>query len=336
MVDPSLAGCEAQSTTAYWTTGAHRSELRTTSLQPRAADEALVRTVYSGISRGTETLVHSAAVPPEVAQLMRAPFQEGEFPFPVKYGYLSVGVVEEGPPEWRGRRVFSLYPHQDRFIIPVHALSLIPDGIPDKRALLAGPVETALNALWDAPPLMGDRIAVVGAGIIGGSLATLLRAFPLQRLQIVDPNPEKAELAQRLGVEWAHPDDAMADCDIVYHASATGAGLAGGLAQLGDEGELIELSWYGMNAPEVPLGGNFHARRLSIRASQVGAVAAARRARRTHASRLELVFAALADEAFDALLGATYPFHALPSVMEELCSGAMPGLLHVITYPDEG
>ncbi|WP_019482992.1 zinc-dependent alcohol dehydrogenase, partial [Arthrobacter sp. TB 23] len=264
---------------SYWTTRPGHGELRTAPLPKRETEQALVRTLYSGISRGTETLVHDGRIPPEVAALMEAPFQEGTFGGPVKYGYLSVGVVEEGPDSLVGQRVFCLYPHQDRYVVPVSALTVIPDDVPSERAVLAGAVETAVNALWDARPCMGDRIAVVGGGMIGAALATLLRRFPLGRLQLVDPDPSRATLATELGVDWVHPDDAAGNCDIVFHCSSTAAGLSLGLGLLGDEGEVIEMSWYGTRSPEVPLGADFHARRLSIRASQVGTIAAPRRAR---------------------------------------------------------
>lgn len=319
--------------TALWNTGPHLSELRTSPLAHPGPREALVRTLFSGISRGTELLVHRGDVPEQVSHLMRAPFQEGEFPFPVKYGYLAVGIVEHGPPDLMGRRVFCLHPHQDLFVVPVTALTLVPDDVPSERAVLAGAVETAINALWDCPPQLGDRIAVVGGGLIGGSVAALLRQFPLTRLQLVDPDPAKRDLAEALGIDWSHPDDAIGDCDIVYHASATEAGLAGGLSQLGDEGQLLELSWYGTVAPRVPLGLDFHARRLTIVGSQVGTVAASRRARRTHGQRMATVFSALADPAFDALLGGTSAFEDLPEVLEAMCSGSLQGMCRIIAHP---
>ena len=325
--DPLLA-------TAYWTVGPRRGELRQERLAPPAPDAALVRTLGSGISRGTELLVHEGRVPDSVAATMRAPFQAGDFPFPVKHGYLNAGVVEAGPAEWVGRRVFCLFPHQDRYVVPIASLTPIPEPVPTRRALLAGPVETAVNALWDAPPLLGDRIAVVGAGLIGGALAALLRRSPLARLQLVDPDPARQELAAALGAEWAHPDAALDECDLVYHASATEPGLATGLGLLGDEGELVELSWYGDRAPRVPLGAGFHARRLSIRASQVSRIAPARRQRRTSADRMALVMEALADPALDALLGATHDFADLPAVMAALHRAPSTGRLETIAYAE--
>jgi hypothetical protein len=320
--------------TAYWTTSPRTGELRTEQGRAPGDGEALVRTLRSGVSRGTEMLVHAGAVPAEVAGTMRAPFQEGNLPGPVKYGYLSVGVVEEGPDELVGRRVFCLFPHQDRYVVPVGALTPIPDDVPSDRAVLAGTVETAVNALWDAAPRLGDRVAVVGAGMVGGAVAALLRTFPLDRLQLVDVDPARADLARALGVEWVHPDDAAGECDLVIHCSTSEEGLARGLELLGEEGELIEMSWYGTRTPRVPLGGPFHARRLSVRASQVGAVAAARRARRTTADRLALAIRLLADPAFDTFLTSRSDFADLPAAMERLYAGGGSPLCHVVVYPE--
>lgn len=317
---------------AYWTTEPGRGELRVADLPDPGPDGVLVRAVCSGISRGTETLVHAGGVPAGVRELMRAPYQEGDLPGPVKYGYLSVGVVEQGPAGWAGRRVFCLYPHQDRFVVPVGAVVPIPDDVPDERAVLAGAVETAVNALWDAGPRYADRIAVVGGGMIGGAIAALCRRFPLARLELVDIDPARAGLAAALGVAFATPSDAARGCDLVFHASASAGGLAGALDLLGDEGTCWELSWYGDAAPTVPLGGAFHARRLSIRASQVGAVSASRRARRSTRDRLEAALTALADPAFDALLGGTHRFEDLPGVMLDLAAGRLPPGCQVIRY----
>lgn len=318
--------------TAYWTTGPQRGELRTEAARAPGAGEVLVKTICSGISRGTELLVHRGGVPPAVAAEMRAPFQAGDFPYPVKYGYLSVGEVVAGPPQLRGERVFCLHPHQDRYVVPANAVTPIPQDVPNHRALLAGAVETAINGLWEAAPRYGDGLAVIGLGLIGAAVAALVRHFPLARLEVIDTDPTKGEIAERLGLELRTPQQASTECDLVIHCSATGAGLAHGLELLGEQGELIEMSWYGATAPEVPLGAQFHSRRLSIRASQVGAVAAARRARRTPADRLRLAMAALADPAFDALLGEPTPFHELPQTIIRLAAGEPGGLCPVVTY----
>lgn len=323
------------SATAYWTVAPNQGELRTVSIHRPQKDEALVRTLYSGISRGTELVVHQAHVPERVAKAMRAPNQEGDFPCPVKYGYLSVGVVEEGPEGWPGQIVFCLHPHQDRYVVPVSALTKVPGDVPPRRAVLTGTVETAVNALWEAGPRLGDRVAVVGAGLVGGMVAALLRTFPLSRLQLIDTQPEKRALAERLGVEFTDPDNALGDCDIVFHCSASAAGLQRSLQLAGDDAEVIEMSWYADKDVHVPLGEDFHVRRLSLRASQVSAVAQARRHRRTPATRLELAVSLLKDPVFDAFLTGESEFRELPDVVERLSTQRTADLCHLISYPTD-
>src|ERR1700761_9157323 len=280
---------------ALWLRIPGQGEIRPVTLSEPGPNDVIVRTLYSGVSRGTETLVFRGGVPTSQYDVMRAPFQEGDFPAPVKYGYLNVGVVEHGPAELRGKTVFCLYPHQTRFVVPASAVTPVPDTVPPERAVLAGTVETAVNALWDAAPLIGDRIAVVGAGMVGCCVAGVLAGLPGARVQLVDVDPARAEIADAFGIGFATPDRATGECDLVIHASATEAGLARSLELLAPEGEVIELSWYGDRAVSLPLGEAFHSRRLVVRASQVGAVAPARRSRRTFADRLSLAMELLAN-----------------------------------------
>ncbi|TAP43673.1 zinc-binding alcohol dehydrogenase [Arthrobacter sp. S39] len=324
---------KAPQATAYWTTGPEHGELRAEDLPAPGPGEALIRTLYSGISKGTEIVVHKGSVPLRVAREMRAPHQEGSFPSPVKFGYLSVGVVEQGPEDWIGQKVFCLNPHQDRYVTPTDQLTRIPDGVPARRAVLTGTVETAVNALWEAGPRLGDRIAVVGSGLVGGMVATLLRSFPLARLELVDLDPARRKLADTLGIDFAHPDDAKPDCDIVFHCSASQHGLERSLQLTGDEGVVIEMSWYANREVTLPLGEDFHARRLSIRSSQVGVVARARRHRRTNADRLDLAVSLLKDPVFDVFLTGVSPFIQLPEVVQHLADGTLEALCHVIEYP---
>jgi threonine dehydrogenase-like Zn-dependent dehydrogenase len=319
--------------TAYWTVGPEQGELRSEELPVPGPGEALVRTLYSGISKGTELVVHHASVPECVAGAMAAPHQAGDFPYPVKFGYLTVGVVEAGPDGWAGRTVFCLYPHQDRFIVPVGALTVVPDGVPARRAVLTGTVETAVNGLWEAGPRLGDRVAVIGAGLVGGMVAKLLAGFPLARLQLIDVDPAKRAFADALGVDFSHPDDALGDCDIVIHCSASESGLRRSLQLVGDDGDIIEMSWYADRKITLPLGEDFHARRLSLRASQVGMVARARRHRRTNAERLALAVSLLQDPGFDAFLTGSSAFADLPDVVRRLADGTLDALCHVIEYP---
>jgi threonine dehydrogenase-like Zn-dependent dehydrogenase len=322
---------------AFWLRSPGESEIRPATLPEPGGDEVLVRTLYSGVSRGTETLVFRGGVPESQYDLMRAPFQEGEFPAPVKYGYLNVGVVEQGPPELLGRTVFCLYPHQTRYVVPAGAVTPVPETVPPERAVLAGAVETAVNALWDAAPLVGDRIAVVGAGMIGCCVARLLAGIPGARVQLVDIDPARADVARALGVEFAFPERALGDCDLVVHASATEKGLARSLELLAPDGMVLELSWYGDRRVGVPLGEFFHSRRLVLRGSQVGAVPPARRARRTFADRLSLALDLLADPAYDALITGECAFTELPDVIPRLASGELPALcLRVMYEADSG
>jgi threonine dehydrogenase-like Zn-dependent dehydrogenase len=321
-----------RSARAFWLRSPGQGEVRDTRLPDPREGEVVVRALYSGISRGTETLVFRGGVPASQYDAMRAPFQEGDFPGPVKYGYLSVGVVEEGPDELVGRTVFCLYPHQTRYVVPAAAVTPVPESVPAERAVLAGTVETAVNALWDAAPLIGDRIAVVGGGMVGCSVAALLARFPGVRVQLVDADPERAQVAEALGVGFALPGEALGDCDLVVHASATEQGLARALDLLAPEGTVIELSWYGDRRVALPLGEAFHSRRLVVRSSQVGTVSPARRGNRTHADRLALALDLLAAPELDALVTGESAFEELPKVMPELAAGRIPALCHRVRY----
>ncbi|MGI5429840.1 dehydrogenase [Streptomyces sp. CA-179760] len=316
---------------SFWIDSPGRGEIRDVTLPEPGEGEVLVRTLYSGVSRGTETLVFRGGVPVSQHTAMRAPFQEGDFPGPVKYGYLNVGVVEEGPGELAGRTVFCLYPHQSRYVVPARAVTPVPDAVPAERAVLAGTVETAVNALWDAAPLVGDRIAVVGGGMVGCSVAALLARFPGVRVQLVDADPSRAAIAKALGVGFATPADALGECDLVVHASATEQGLARSLELLTAEGTVLELSWYGDRRISLPLGEAFHSRRLVIRSSQVGTVSPAR-PNRSYADRLAVALDLLADPALDALVTGESAFEELPDVLPRLASGEIPALCHRVSY----
>jgi threonine dehydrogenase-like Zn-dependent dehydrogenase len=317
---------------AFWLRAPGSGEIRPVGLPDPGPGDVVVRTVRSAISRGTETLVFRGAVPTSQREEMRAPFQEGDFPGPVKYGYLNVGAVEEGPAELRGRTVFCLYPHQTAYVVPAAAVAVVPESVPAARAVLAGTVETAVNALWDAAPLVGDRVTVVGAGMVGCCVARLLRGFPAVEVTLVDIDPGRASVAAALGVDFALPADAEPGVDLVVHTSATSAGLQRSLDLLAPEGTVIDLSWYGDSEVRLSLGGAFHAGRLGIRSSQVGVVSPARASRRTPADRLALALELLRDPAFDALLTGESDFDELPDVMARLAAGSLPALCHSITY----
>jgi threonine dehydrogenase-like Zn-dependent dehydrogenase len=319
---------------AFWLRAPGVGEIRPVTLPEPGHDEVLVRTVRSGVSRGTEMLVFRGGVPASQYAAMRAPFQEGDFPGPVKYGYLNVGAVQQGPAPLQGRTVFCLYPHQTAYVVPAGAVAVVPEDVPPARAVLAGTVETAVNALWDAAPLLGDRVTVVGAGMVGCCVARLLSRFPGVQVTLVDVEAGRAGVAAALEVDFALPAEAADGRDLVVHASATSDGLQRSLELLAPEGTVIDLSWYGDREVRLSLGGAFHSGRLGIRASQVGAVSPARRSRRTTADRLALALQLLRDPAFDALVTGESRFGELPDVMARLASGSLPALCHTITYDE--
>ncbi|CAN7420058.1 zinc-binding alcohol dehydrogenase [Bosea sp. LjRoot90] len=293
-------------------------------------DECLVRTLWSGISRGTERLVFEGRVPESEYERMRAPFQQGAFPFPVKYGYCAVGMVDAGPAELLGKRVFCLHPHQDRFVVPADRVTLVPEGVPARRAVLAANMETALNAHWDAGSGPADRIVVVGGGVLGLLVAYIAARLPGAEVTLVDLDESRAGLAESLGCRFALPADCPRNADLVFHASASAAGLATAIDAAGFEARIVELSWYGEGSVAVPLGGAFHARRLQLVSSQVGQVSPSRRARFDYARRANAALALLADARLDALITDEIAFKDAPARLPALFAGA--GLTAVLRY----
>lgn len=310
------------------------AEIREESLPPLADGEVRVRTLHTGVSRGTEGLVFRGEVPASESQRMRAPFQQGDFPGPVKYGYVNLGVVEAGPSDLLGRTVFCLYPHQTVYQVPASAVIPLPAGVPAARAVLAANLETAINALWDAAPRLGDRIAVVGGGTLGLLVAWLAARLPGCEVQVVDTETGRADVARALGAGFSLPDSARADTDLVVHTSGQGAGLATALRLAAFEATVLELSWYGTRTISVPLGEAFHSQRLTLKSSQVGHVATPQRGRWSHRRRLELALSLLTDPALDRLITHNAPFDELPKVLERLSSGAADTLCHRIDYPN--
>jgi len=323
-----------QAATACWLVEPGRAELRHEDLAPPQTGQVQVRTLHSAISRGTETLVFRGEVPASEYQRMRAPFQAGDFPGPLKYGYSSVGVVEQGPEHLLGRAVFCLYPHQSRYVVPADAVTPLPPGVPPGRAVLAAQLETAINALWDAAPRIGDRLAVVGAGAVGLMVAWLAARLPGCAVQVVDTQPARRALAEHLGAGFATPEAALDDADRVVHASGQPAGLATALRLAGFEATVLELSWYGTRTVTLPLGEAFHARRLTLKSSQVGHVAEAQRSRWTRRRRLELALSLLREPALDALVTDAAGFSDLPAVLARLAASSGDATLcQRIDYP---
>jgi threonine dehydrogenase-like Zn-dependent dehydrogenase len=319
-------------TLAFWVAAPGRGELRREALSAPGTGEASVRTLYSGVSRGTEATVFSGHVPVGEHARMRAPFQSGQFPAPVKYGYSSVGQVTHGPADLVGRNVFCLYPHQQHYVVPCAALYPLPAAVPPARAVLAANLETALNGLWDSGAGPGDRITVIGAGSVGCLVAWLAARSAACEVELVDINPARARIAQALGVRFATPDGASPEADIVIHASGSGEGLSWGLRLAGFEATVVELSWYGDRTVALALGETFHARRLTLKSSQVGTVAPSHRARWSLRRRLELALSLLADPALDVLINSEGRFEELPQTLERLTHTPGDVIMHRVRY----
>jgi NADPH:quinone reductase-like Zn-dependent oxidoreductase len=315
---------------AFWITAPGRGEIREETLPTPAGQQVLVRSLASGISRGTERLVLDGHVPQSQWQAMRAPLQAGAFSFPVKYGYAAVGTVADG------HRVFCLHPHQDLFLAPAEMCIPVPDAVPSHRAVLGANMETALNILWDARPLPGERVLVVGGGVVGLLAAWLLGRIPGTAVTVVDTDPGRADVVRQLGLRFAIPKAAPVEQELVIHASATSAGLRRALDCACFEARILEASWHGDREVGLPLGEAFHAKRLQLVSTQVGAVAPAMRGRRSHAERMALALSLLADPVLDALCGPAIPFEALPAQYAGLLAPPAPGqiapLCPVVTY----
>jgi NADPH:quinone reductase-like Zn-dependent oxidoreductase len=318
--------------TSLWYVAPGHADLRTAPLGERG-DKLRVRVAWSALSRGTERLVASGRVPESERERMRAPIQDGDFPFPVKYGYCAVGRVEAGPQDWHGRHVFCLAPHQDVVDVPVSFAARLPQGVPARRAILAANMETALNGIWDSAAGPGDRVVVVGAGIVGMLVAVLAARLPGAEVTIVDVDPARRPLAEAMNVRFASPGEALGDADVVFHCSATPAGLANAIASAGNEAVIVEMSWYGEGTIPVPLGGAFHSRRLRLVSSQVGQVSPGRRPRWTHQRRLDAAIRLLDDERLDAMITEEVAFGDLPGAIPRILADGAPGLVTAVRYP---
>ncbi len=324
----------------FWIGRPGNGEIVEATISPTGANEVLVRTLYSGISHGTEMLVYRGLVPESEYRSMRAPFQEGSFPGPVKYGYMSVGeVLLQGSPdgpggseELVGRRVFCLHPHQTKYWVPQEAVVPLPDGLPASRAVLAANMETAINAVWDGGPSVGDRVIVVGAGVVGLLIAWLVARIPGADVTVVDVNPERERVATSLGLPFRVDVPEGVNADLVFHASGSPDGAATALSAGGKEASIVEVSWFGSRPVLLPLGGAFHARRLTLRSSQVGSIPPSRAPRWTHRRRMGLALQMLQHRELDALISGESDFDDLPELFRRLDSGGEDPLCHRIRY----
>ena len=318
---------------SVWYVAPGRVEIRTAPLPGPTQGVALVKTLFTGVSRGTERLVLSGGVGESEWERMKAPMQEGHFPFPVKYGYCAVGSVEAGPEALRGRTVFCLHPHQDWFMAPPSMLTVIPDAIPARRATLAANMETALNALWDSGAGLADRIVVVGAGVVGLLIAYLAARMPGAEVTVIDLAEERRAIVESFGAAFSTAVPAGPGADVVFHTSVSAAGLNTAIACAGMEATIVELSWYGDRDVSVKLGGAFHSQRLKLVSSQVGQVSPGRRPRWDYARRMAAALRLLDDSRLDQLVAEDVAFDDAVTELPRILGSGAQGLAPVIRYP---
>ena len=330
MSSHSVNGLEARS---LWYVAPEKVEIRSESLKPLKDGEVRVRALFGALSRGTESLVYRGEIPESEYQRMAAPWMGGTFPFPVKYGYCHVGRIEEGPADWMGQLVFALRPHGTLYVAALKDVVPLPVGLAPERAVLSANMETALNAVWDASPGPGDQILIVGAGVVGCLVAFLCAGLKGANVTLVDINPERASVASALGVQFALPDNAPAECDVVFHCSASAAGLATAIGAAGEEAQVLELSWFGKREISLSLGGAFHSRQIRLQSSQVGHISATRRPRWTYRRRLQAAMGMLIDERLDVLLTHSVDFEDLPHQLPNLLGSKSQALCSLIRYP---
>lgn len=314
---------------SLWYTAAGQIERRLVTLPD---GDVTLTALYSGISRGTETLVLQGRVPQSEYARMRCPLQEGEFPFPVKYGYALVGRVTEGPAELVGQNAFVLHPHQRTARVPLSFVRPLPAALPPKRACLAANMETALNITWDAGLTGGEKVLVIGGGVLGLLTAAVAARVCGAQVTVVDVLENRAPVAEHLGARFARPENAPKNQDVVIHTSATQDGLVLALDCAGFEGKIVEASWFGERQVCLPLGAAFHAQRLHIISSQVGSVAPSRRASVSHAQRMAQALTLLEDAAYDALITGEIPFDDAPKRLPAVLSGDSSNLMTVLRY----
>lgn len=315
---------------ALWAVAPGVCALREQALAAPGADEVEVEAVWGAISRGTEGLVLAGRVPPSEHGRMRGPHMQGDFPFPVAYGYCSAGRVVGGALPV-GTEVFCLHPHQDRYVVRVGDVVPLPAGTPLARAVLGPNVETALNVVWDAAIGPGDRVAVVGGGVVGSLVAWLAAGIPGTSVQLVDP-VDRGAVAAALGARHVRPEAAEGDCDVVVHASGHPDGAVTALGLAGVEALVVEASWFGAREVPLPLGGAFHSRRLRYRSSQVGRLPPERAPRWTYRRRMTMALTLAADPALEVLLDEVVPFEALPERLPALVAPGATGLCHRVRY----
>jgi 2-desacetyl-2-hydroxyethyl bacteriochlorophyllide A dehydrogenase len=280
-------------------TAPHTIDVREEPLPALAAGQVLAQTLCSAISPGTEMLVYRGQVPTEMAVDETIAALGGQFRFPLKYGYSAVGrVLELGPgvdSAWQGRTVFAFNPHESHVIADIAQLFPLPDDVDAETALFLPNMETAVNFLLDGAPLIGERVAVLGQGVVGLLTTALLARCPLANLTTFDHYPLRRETSLALGAHVSlSPESSPAlQADLTYELSGSPAALDAAIALTGFDGRIVVGSWYGQKRAALDLGGRFHRSRIRLISSQVSTLTPALSGRWDKARRLQVAWAML-------------------------------------------
>jgi 2-desacetyl-2-hydroxyethyl bacteriochlorophyllide A dehydrogenase len=296
-----------------------RVTVREEPLSPPGAGQVLVQTLVSAISPGTEMLVYRGQVPAGMPLDSTLPVLAGDFAFPLKYGYAAVGRVAElgegADPAWQERLVLSFHPHASHFLASPGELIPVPAGLSAEEAAFLPNLETAVNFLMDGQPVVGERVAVFGQGVVGLLTTALLARLPLSSLVTVDCHPLRRQASLDLGAHAALDpeapgalDDWCASADLTYELSGSPSALDPAIAATGFGGRVVIGSWYGDQRATLSLGGAFHRSRIQLVSSQVSTIAPRWSARWSKARRLEVAWRLLAELKPAGLITHRFPF----------------------------
>lgn len=335
-----------------WFTAPFSVEVREVTLPAPAADEVVVRTRYSAVSAGTELLLYRGQMPGSMSLDATLSSLQQSSGYPLQYGYACVGEVQQTgrdvDPDWQGRQVFSFQPHASHFLATTDQLIAVPDDLSAQAAVFLPNMETAVNLVQDGQPLIGERVVVLGQGIVGLLLSGLLARFPLADLAAVEGQPDRQDLARTFGVKDVYsPDEAtravasssdgypaMADADLIYEVSGQPEALNLAIALSGFASRIVIGSWYGSKRVPIDLGGKAHRNRLQLITSQVSTLAPGLSGRWDKQRRYHLAWDMIRATDTAQLITHNLPLEEaewLYKQLHEEASGIMQSLFH---YPD--
>ena len=314
-----------------------RIEIRDQDVSEPGEGEVRIETDLSGISAGTELLLYRGQLPGGTILDEALPSLSGKVDYPLAYGYAVIGrVVAQGTGvgDLLGRRVFAFETHRSAFLARPEELQLVPEDVPSESAVLLPTVETAVGLVHDARPLMGERVLVVGQGIVGLATTALLSRFPLARLVTVDRWEPRRRLSVELGAASSvSPEDLdERDFDLTFEVSGSPEALDVAVTATGIEGRVIVGSWYGGKRAPLDLGTHFHRGRLSLRSSQVSRISPRLSARWTKERRFQVALEAAARLPARKLVSHRFPIERAAEAYRLLDESPDDCLQVLLTY----